>query len=78
MYQFCDPHTEPAEEAGDCHTFHHDHHTGDKENGLPVDAGGSAGTVSSVIPEIRCENTADIQRLQHCGRAVHAESKDYN
>ena len=38
FYQLCETHAEPAEKSDSCHTFYHNHHSGDENDRLPVDA----------------------------------------
>ena len=61
------------EEAGFAETLDHDHHTGDEEDGRPVDAGACA--LRGAVPEVGAEDGAEVQGVFDRVPAVHADAE---
>ena len=70
---FGNPQAQPAEDAGLAETLDHDHHAGDEDDRLPVDADGDALGFS--VPEGGREDGLDVQRVDDGLAAVQAEAE---
>ena len=75
MNQLCNLHAEPSKEAYFCHTFYHNHHSEDKDNGFPVNTAGSLGGFAGMIPKSGGKNTMDIDGFDSSTHAMHSQTK---
>ena len=71
--ELCQRQAQPTEEAGFAEALDHDHHTGDEEDGRPVDAGACA--LRSAVPEVGAEDRTEVQSIFDRVPAVHADAE---
>ncbi len=76
MDKMGDCHAQPAEKADPRHAVYHNHHSGNKQNGCPVDAARFFRYRKALIPEAHRAETAEIERPQHRLCTAHAKPKN--